>query len=218
MKGMRNQAINGRAESSGRRGSSGHPSAPVSEAGAGGHSSSSDGRDVAGDARERANEEGDHAGDERYHPGDAPRPGMKPSCLVLAGALGVGAVVLVVAGWSPRGFGPQIHETVSRQPTPFTELYFTSPSTLPKVVVPGGPSDFGFTIVNHERDATTYRYLVSAATSETSQAIASGEVTLPTGTGTSLSVRFVPAVLGVDYVVTVQLANRVETIHFATRS
>lgn len=107
---------------------------------------------------------------------------------------------------------------MSRHPTPFTELYFTRPSSLPKPLATGGPSTFEFTIVNRETSATTYRYVVSGAARAATQPIASGQVTLPSGTAANVPVSFIPTEAGADYLVTVRLADRPEVVHFATRS
>lgn len=147
----------------------------------------------------------------------APR---KSSWLFLGGAVAIALAFGAGRAWSPPAVRSQLRQTMSRQPTPFTELYFTSPSSLPKLLPPGVPSRFEFTIVNHEQNTTTYHYVVvvSGDTPEAPQPVASGDVTLPVSAATSVSVAVIPAVLGVEYVVSVHLAERAETIHFATHS
>lgn len=144
-------------------------------------------------------------------------PLRKSTWLLLAGLLAATGGVAAVAS-SPPGLTSELRRTVSRQPAAFTELYFTSPSSLPRQLPATAPSTFSFTIVSHEKEATTYHYVVSAATAATAQPLAAGDVRLLAGTGTSIPVELVPAVLGVGYVVTVRLADRVESVHFSTHS
>lgn len=55
-------------------------------------------------------------------------------------------------------------QSVSRQTSAFTELYFSSPSSRPALPAPSGSTAFEFSIVNHERSAITYRYVVTGDT------------------------------------------------------
>lgn len=131
-------------------------------------------------------------------------------------------VVLLGAGaanaWTRPPVRSQVQQSVSRQPLPFTELYFSSPSALPALFSPSGSTEFEFSIRNHERMTTTYRYVVTGRTRDASQSILSGDVTVAVGGVTTVSVEFIPAEVDARYVITVDLAGRTETIHFATHS
>ena len=72
-------------------------------------------------------------------------------------AAGAAAAVLQ----SPSG-RRQIAKSVTRQPTPFTELYFTDHNKIPKVLSVSKPNTVGFTIANHEGKTVDYVYVVTA--------------------------------------------------------
>lgn len=139
-------------------------------------------------------------------------PLSQPRWSLLVEALALALVLEALGGCT------SLRETASQQPTPFTELYFAHPGSLPKQLPTGRPSQFEFTIVNHEKKATTYHYVVSGDTASTSQPLAAGDATLLVGAARSVPVTFVPSLPGADYVVTVRMANRGETLHFTTRS
>jgi len=128
--------------------------------------------------------------------------------------LGAGAAV----AWTRPPVRAEVQQSVSRQPATFTELYFSSPSALPALFSPSESTAFEFSIRNHERTTTTYRYVVTGRAGDESQPIVSGDVTVPVGDIATVPVQFIPAEVDARYVITVDLAGRTETIHFATRS
>jgi hypothetical protein len=135
--------------------------------------------------------------------------------LILAASLTVGAFV---AGLSSSDFRMQVVNSTTRQPTLFTELYFTNARYLPKDLRGEGPFTFQFTIANHEGRVVGYTYLVTAADTGGTTPITRSAVVVESGQSTSLPVSFVPARIHTTYVVTVQLVGRSETIHFRSTS
>jgi len=132
--------------------------------------------------------------------------------LALVVVLVAGAVALGIA--NRHTVAHQIALSVSHQPTPFTELYFNQPDALPTAVAPPGPGRFGFTIANHQGHATAYAYTVTLASTNGAAVAARGTVQVADGRSTTEPVTFYPPSEETNYVVTVTLADRSETIHF----
>lgn len=65
----------------------------------------------------------------------------------------------------PRQITHGISLAVTRQPSPYTELYFRDPNALPTSLSLSGPNMFSFTVVNHEGHDTVYSYAVTLASS-----------------------------------------------------
>jgi hypothetical protein len=135
--------------------------------------------------------------------------------LILAMSLTVGAFIVALSSSDVR---MQIVKSTTRQPTPFTELYFTNAQSLPKDLRGEGPFTFQFTIANHEGRVVGYSYLVTAADTGGTTPITHGAVVIESGQSTPLPVSFVPARIDTTYLVTVQLVGRPETIHFRATS
>jgi hypothetical protein len=131
--------------------------------------------------------------------------------LILAATLAAGAFV---SGLFSSGFRSQVAKSTSRQPTLFTELYFTNARYLPKDLRGQGPFSFQFTIANHEGRTVDYSYLVTAAHVGGTTPITRDAVIVESGHATALSVSFVPARTNTPYLVTVELVGRPESIHF----
>jgi hypothetical protein len=135
--------------------------------------------------------------------------------LILAASLAVGAFVV---GLSSSDFRMQVVNSTTRQPTSFTELYFTNARSLPKDLRGEGPFTFQFTIANHEGRGVDYSYLVTAADTGGITPITRGALVVESGQSTPLSVSFVPGRIDTIYLVTVQLVGRPETIRFRATS
>ena len=107
---------------------------------------------------------------------------------------------------------------VTRQPTHYTELYFSNPQALPTSLSLSAPNLFRFTLVNHEGHDTAYSYTVTLASVYGVSTIAQGRIDLKNGvTGTRL-VNVHPTRRATEYLVTVSLAGRSEMIHFKRTS
>jgi hypothetical protein len=139
--------------------------------------------------------------------------------------MGLGAIAAAVAltgltafAWESPAVRKQITESVARQPTPYTELYFTDHTNLPAFLSTASTNEFAFTIGNHEGKALSYPYVVTATSSQGTTKVASGKVQVVSGRLVSTSVSFLAAAPATQYVITVQLSGRPEMIHFAATS
>jgi hypothetical protein len=137
--------------------------------------------------------------------------------------LGAIAAVVALAGltafaWQSPAVRKQITESVARQPTAYTELYFTDHTNLPSFLSTSYANDFAFTIGNHQGRALSYPYVVTAGSGQGTTLVASGKVQVDSGRLVSTSVSFLAPAPATQYVITVQLSGRPEMIHFAATS
>jgi hypothetical protein len=89
----------------------------------------------------------------------------KTTSITIALGIKLAAIMLVFAGittaaFASPGIRTSMHLATSRQQEGFTELYFTTPGTLPKHFVPNQVHNIPFTIHNLEGRTTTYPYAV----------------------------------------------------------
>ena len=122
-------------------------------------------------------------------------------------AVGIGSVVR-----------HQIAPALTRQPTPFTQLYFSDPDSLPKALRVSLPNRFSFTVVNREGHDSAYAYVVTLATSSGSSTVAEGRIDLRNGRGATIGVDVSPTRRATEYVVTVSLVGRAKMIRFRAAS
>lgn len=108
----------------------------------------------------------------------------------------------------------QIALAITRQPTPFTQLYFSDPNALPKSLSLSHPNRFGFKVVNHEGRDTAYSYVVTLASSTGSSTIAQGRIDLRSNEGATRLVDVRPTRRATEYLITVNLVGRTEMIRF----
>lgn len=126
-------------------------------------------------------------------------------CSATAAALGIAF---------PHQIAHQIALSVTRQPTPYTELYFSDPQSLPSSLSLSAPNLFGFTVVNHEGHDTVYSYVVTLASSYGGATIAQGRLDLRNNMSATRLVNVRPTHGATEYVTTVNLQGRSETIRF----
>ena len=131
---------------------------------------------------------------------------------VVVAAICIAATGLGIA--FPHQIAHQISLAVTRQPTPFTELYFGNPNGLPKSLSLSRPNLFGFTVVNHEGHDTVYSYVVTLASSHGDSTIAQGRIDLRNSKGATRIVDVRPTERSTQYLITVRLLMRTETIWF----
>lgn len=125
-------------------------------------------------------------------------------------------VTVVGLGFAyPREIPHQLAISFSRQPTPYTELYFTNPRTLPTFLSASRPDSFSFTIVNHEGRARIYSYVVTLSSSQGTSTVGSGTIGVEDGRASTRVVDVGPAKPSLAYTITVKLLGRSETIHFS---
>lgn len=128
------------------------------------------------------------------------------------------AVLCVVVGGLGFAFRHEIAHGVAfamtSQPAPFTQLYFSDPNDLPTSLSLSRPNRFGFTVVNDEGSATTYSYVVTLASSNTSSTIARGRIRLGDNKAATTLVNVSPTRRATMYLITVKLVGRAEMIRF----
>lgn len=103
---------------------------------------------------------------------------------------------------------------MTRQPTPFTELYFSDAKSLPKSLSLSSPNPFRFTVVNHEGHDAVYSYAVTLASSHGVSTIAQGRIHLRSNNASTTIVNVRPIWGDTDYRVSVNLMGRTQSIWF----
>lgn len=129
----------------------------------------------------------------------------------------VAAICIAATGLGiafPHQIAHQIALAVTRQPEPFTELYFSDPDGLPKSLSLSRPNTFGFTIVNHERHDIVYSYVVTLASRYGTSVIARGPMDVGKNRDATKLVNITVSQRATVYLVTVTLLGRAETIWF----
>jgi len=129
----------------------------------------------------------------------------------------VAAICIAAAGLGiafPHQIAHQITLAVTRQPTPYTELFFSDPQSLPSSLSLSAPNLFGFTVVNHEEHDTVYSYVVTLVSSHGGSTIAHGRIDLRNNMSATRLVNVRPTQRATEYVTTVNLQGRSETIRF----
>ena len=116
---------------------------------------------------------------------------------------------------SPRQFVHQIEISVIRQPTPYTQLFFSHPGAIPSTLRLDRPNKFTFTIVNDEGQSSLYHFTVTMkAAGSSTTVVANGSLRLDdSGIGTR-TVAFVPTKQRHQYLITVVLDGSGLSIHF----
>jgi hypothetical protein len=100
------------------------------------------------------------------------------------------------------------------QTTHYTELYFTSPATLPTELSARKPNLISFTIFNREGHTRVYQYLVTVAGPRASSVVERGSVGIKDHAGAVRIVKVVPPGSHGTYLVTVTITDPLQTIHF----
>ena len=138
---------------------------------------------------------------------------IRRSFIVMLSFAGLLAVIFVA---SPRQFVHQIEISVIRQPTPYTQLFFSDPGAVPSTLRLDRPNKFTFTIVNDEGRSSLYHFAVMTNTpGSPATVVANGSLRLDDrGTGTR-TVAFVPKKRRHRYLITVVLDGSGLSIHFS---
>jgi hypothetical protein len=139
-------------------------------------------------------------------------PRRAPRWVALAAVFAVVAAGLGIA--FPHQIAHQIALAVTRQPTPFTELYFSDPNGLPKSLSLARPNVFRFTVVNHEGHDTIYSYVVTLSSSHGGSTIAQGRIQLKNNTSATRLINVHASRSETEYVTTVNLVGRTQVIRF----
>jgi hypothetical protein len=130
-------------------------------------------------------------------------------------AVSVAAVLLAVAlaAAFPKQLKHQWELSVVRQQTPYTQLYFTAPASIPSSLVAGQQNTFDFTIENDEGRAYRYTYVVTLKDSRAQQA-STETVTVNSGERVTRAVTVVPRDNKSTYLVSVAIPDLKQSIQF----
>jgi Protein of unknown function (DUF1616) len=131
----------------------------------------------------------------------------------------VGLVVLLllvaaIGAAFPRQIKHQWELSVVRQPTPYTQLYFTAPASIPSVLAAGQQNTFDFTIENDEGRAYRYTYVVTLEDSRARQQVSKETVMVNSGERVTRAVTVVPTDKESRYLVSVVIPTLNQSIHF----
>jgi uncharacterized protein YfaS (alpha-2-macroglobulin family) len=140
------------------------------------------------------------------------RPGLRRSAWACA-------LLVLIMGWAgARNVGDVVSESLVREPKRFTEMYFADHTRLPKVLIAGEDSRFGFVIANHEGRPVDYRFMVSAESPSGTITLGQGRVRVDEGHRTTEEISFAPPRPATTYLISVRLPGRPEQIHFLGQS
>ena len=102
------------------------------------------------------------------------------------------------------------------QPEQLTELYLTSPNTLPSTYTPNQSQTISFTVHNLEYQTTTYSYTVTEASKDgnTTQLLASNNFTIDQNQYKTTALQITPIDLGSNVKISVALKSQNESIDY----
>ena len=131
--------------------------------------------------------------------------------------IGIGLVTILIliaaAATLSKPFRHQLALSIVRQPTPYTQLYFPHPGTLPGKLKVDRKNTFQFAIVNDENRAVRYTYIVLFDGSK-SRHVSTATVTVSNGQTVTPSVTVVPRERKSKYQISVTLKGMNQSIHF----
>jgi len=108
--------------------------------------------------------------------------------------------------------------SVSEQPSPFTELYFSRPAAIgPGVVIGRQPQSIAYTVVNHTGGNRTYEVTVSLLIDNVIRNVSRSDVRLAQGTAAQRSIIVGPGRPGTTAELQVSIGSGQE-IHLRLRS
>lgn len=152
----------------------------------------------------------------RQTAGEAP---LRPRRLWAWAIVSLACVAAVALGLLfPHQIAHQLALSSARQATPYTGLYSTDPETLPTRLRVFGPNPFSFTVVDHEGRERVFAYIVTQGGPHWTSIVEQGTVDLKDNTGAERVVNVVPTSRHADFLITVTIADPLQTIHFKAYS
>jgi hypothetical protein len=124
------------------------------------------------------------------------------------------ALITWLAATFPKQVRHQIEISLFRQPTPYTQLFFTQPDSLPSQLRIDRPNKFSFTIVNDEERPENYGYSVILSTVGSRSVAKAGSLFVASGDSTARTITVVPRARRSRYQITVVLDAGGQSIHF----
>jgi hypothetical protein len=148
-------------------------------------------------------------------PAPPPSPPKKPAWqFALAAVLALIGIVGLLAVCFPTQFKHQLDISVFRQSTPYTQLFFSDPTTLPKKLEVGHPNKFSFTVINDQGHSATYHYTVTITGAKLQKVTSAGSFTLGDSQSITRTVTVVPTAKKTQYLIKVTLSGTVDFIQF----
>lgn len=132
----------------------------------------------------------------------------------------IGSVLLIIliliaaAASLSKQVRHQLELSIVRQPTPYTQLYFSHLAALPGKLKVDQKNTFDFTIVNDENRSYHYTYAISLDDPKTQVVISRGAVTIDNGSSATRAVTIVPKDRKARYLITIALEGVNQSIHF----
>lgn len=138
-------------------------------------------------------------------------------------AIGLGlaaifAILAIAAFLYPQQLKHQLAISFVRQPTPYTQLYFTNPEELPGSFNVNQKITFDFTIENDEGGTHTYTYTITLEDSRSRLVVDQQTVIIPDMSSAVLPVTVVPKDQKSRYLISVNLKGMNQSIHFYAES
>jgi len=155
--------------------------------------------------------------DDRRTRAPAPPPSSTskpPWRFALTAALILIGIAGALAVFFPAQVKHQLEISVFRQPTPYTQLFFSNPTALPEKLEVGHPNKFSFTVVNDQGSSEAYRYTVTVTGGKLQRAASAGTFTLNDGQSVTRTSEIVPMSRGAKYLIKVTLSGTTDFIQF----
>jgi hypothetical protein len=123
--------------------------------------------------------------------------------IVLVSAALVGGLALAF----PKEFKHQLEISVVRQPTPYTQLFFSDPSALPQRLHVKRVNTFAITIINDQGRSELYHYTVTMAGAGSRKVVGTGSVVIGDSSSATRTIGVKPKSRKSRYLVTVVLSG-----------
>jgi hypothetical protein len=131
--------------------------------------------------------------------------------------IGIGLMVIAIfcalAAFSTQ-FRHQVEISVVRQGTPYTQLYFASPTKLPTELKTDKNNTVGFTIENDEGHAYRYTYIVTLDDFRSGAVTSKDTVAIGDGDRATSQIVVTPKDRKSKYLITISLEGMNQSIHF----
>jgi len=132
--------------------------------------------------------------------------------LILIGIVGIFAICF------PAQFKQQLEVSVLRQPTPYTQLFFSTPTALPQKLEVNHVNKFSFTVINNQGRSGTYRYTVTITGGKLQKVASQGSFVLGDSQSVTRIVGVVPKSRGTQYLIKVTLSGTADFIQFYSKT
>lgn len=129
-------------------------------------------------------------------------------------AMSLAALIGSLAIFFPSQFKHQIEISLVRQPTAYTELFFTHPELIPEKLHVDRRTSFEFTIANRGSTTEKYEYIVTMERGKSDSVVAEGRVSVANNQQVTRIISVEPDIRHMRYLVNVVLSGISQSIHF----